>query len=377
VRACVRVFQQGKLRPNERVEWEAFLDMLNGPATAAAAAPPQQGWQARMAQMAAMQQAPPPPQMPGYYGQVLGGYEGADYGYDDPAYAAAEPQPLAQYPRRARQPQQSRQQPYAEGEDEYMDAEGEEAGADGAGADDGGTWRGGKAAADAASALFAAAAAAAGTSARPGSRSGTWRGRQHLSAAAAAAAAADAATDSQEDEAAAYPHKQDAPGGEAAAALAAAAAAGDRGAAGSPTDSFLHLLAVGEAMFKTEGVAPHDSQAAYTEARCVAWWCAAGSHQLHAAGWAFRTQRLQHTAQLTRLRCGCCVLTQVVERQLPPQEQDRGATRAADSSQQGVKRSRFALEAEEQQVGWVRAGGKRACGRPPLPLRASTHVSWS
>jgi hypothetical protein len=89
-----------------------------------------------------------------------------------------------------------------------------------------------------------AAAAAAAAAGRPGQS--VWRGsRQHFPT-------ADAATDSQEDEAAAY-SCQEGP-------------AGPEAAGGSPAaPSFLHLLAVGEAMIKTENVAPQERRAAYTE----------------------------------------------------------------------------------------------------------------
>jgi hypothetical protein len=101
-----------------------------------------------------------------------------------------------------------------------------------------------------------ASRAAAAAAALGGARQGrpVWRGsRQHIPT-------AEAATDSQEDEAAAYSYSQEHTGLEAAGAAASSP--------GAPS-SLLHLLAVGEAMIKTEGVAPQERRAAYTEVSAV------------------------------------------------------------------------------------------------------------
>jgi hypothetical protein len=204
------------MRPQERAEWEQFEQQRMQPQM-----PQHQTWRMHMQSFVQREQ-----QQQQYYGQddEYAGYEDSDYGYDERSYSS---------------------QQGGHRHEQHYDAEHDmpDAGA----AEDGqlmcqeGLSESPGVASRAAIAAVAAAAAAGG---RPGQS--VWRGsRQHIPT-------ADAATDSQEDEAAAYSCQE--------------GAAGPEAAGGSPTaPSFLHLLAVGEAMIKTENVAPQERRAAYTE----------------------------------------------------------------------------------------------------------------
>lgn len=220
---CPHACTQSKMRPQERAEWEAFEQQRVNPQV-----PQHQTWRTHMQHFVQREQ-----QQQQYYLQEqdeYAGYEDSDYGYDERSYGS---QQQAGHMRQ--------QQHYGDGED-IADPEATE---DGQLLCQEGLSDSPDIASRAAMAAAAAAAAAAAGS-RPSSRT-VWRGgRQHMPA-------AEAATDSQEDEAGAY-SCQDAPAG------------ADGGAGGSPAGpSFLHLLAVGEAMIKTEGVAPQDRRAAWAE----------------------------------------------------------------------------------------------------------------
>lgn len=206
------------MRPQERAEWEAFEQQRLHPQM-----PQQQTWRMHVQHFVQREQ-----QQQYYQDEEYAGYEDSGYGYDERSYGSQQGAP-------------GREQQYYD--DDMADANGPEGGqlACQEGLSDSPDM-GSRAVI---AAVTAAAAAAAGGS--RGSNRPVWRGsRQHIPA-------ADAATDSQEDEAGAY-SCQDAPAGLEAAAN------------GSPAGpSFLHLLAVGEAMIKTEGVAPQERRAAYTE----------------------------------------------------------------------------------------------------------------
>lgn len=213
------------MRPQERAEWEAFEQQRLHPQ--ATQNQQQQTWRVHMQSFVQHEQQQQ------YYGaqeDEYAGYEESDYGYEERSYGSQQ------------QGGHGRgQQHYADAEQDMHDPDGTEAYQDGLSDSPDVASRAAIAAA------VAAAAAAAAAGARP--TRPVWRGsRQHMPS-------ADAATDSQEDEAAAYSCQEGPAGMDAAAA-----------AAGSPAGpSFLHLLAVGEAMIKTENVAPQERRAAYTE----------------------------------------------------------------------------------------------------------------
>lgn len=259
--------KRGKMRPQERQEWEAFEQQRLHP-QAAAQHQQQQTWRVHMQSFVQREQQQQ------YYGAQeddYAGYEESDYGYDERSYGSQQQgghRREQQHCADAEQDMHDPDEAYQDGLSDSPDI----------------------ASRAAIAAAVAAAAAAAAAGARP--TRPVWRGsRQQFPP-------ADAATDSQEDEAAAYSHQEGPAGMDAAAAAAAAA--------GSPAGpSFLHLLAVGEAMIKTENVAPQERRAAYTE---------------------------------------------VVGKGMGPEPERAPAARAAGGeAAQGVKRSRFALEAEEQQ----------------------------
>lgn len=212
------------MRPQERAEWEAFEQQRMHPQV------PQQQQTWRMHVQSFVQRE----QQQQYYGQDddYAGYEDSDYGYDERSYGS--------------QHGGHRQEQLYDAEHDMHDPDAQQ---DGQNMCHDGT-EGLSDSPDIASRAAVAAAVAAAAAAAAGARSSrpVWRGnRQHVPT-------ADAATDSQEDEAAAYSCQE--------------GAEGATGAAGSPAaPSFLHLLAVGEAMIKTENVAPQERRAAYTEVR--------------------------------------------------------------------------------------------------------------
>lgn len=222
---------QGKLRPQERAEWEAFEEQRLNPTP-----PTHVTWRKQMQHLVQMEQQQQ------YYAQedAYAGYEESDYGYDERSYGSQQQQGVYR--------QEQYYGVYDEGVPDAVpdqEAAAEAQLAYGQGMPD--SPGGGSRAAIAAAAAAAAAVAAAGAP-RPSSRS--WRMNRPC------LPATDAATDSQEDEAAAYSCQDPAAG----------AAEGAGGGAGSPAGpSLLHLLAVGEAISKTEGVASQDRRAAYTE----------------------------------------------------------------------------------------------------------------
>lgn len=227
---------QGKMRLQERAEWEAFEQQRLNPQV-----PQHQTWRMHVQHFVQREQQQQ------YYAQEhddYGGYEDSDYGYEERSYGSQQ------------QGGQRQQQQY-DGEDEMA---GPDATEDGQLLCQEGLSDSPDVASRAAIAAVAAAAAAAAAGSRPSSRN-VWRAnRPHLPA-------ADAATDSQEDEAGAYNCGQEVPAG-------AEAGAGGVGSPAAP--SFLHLLAVGEAMIKTEGVAPQERRAAWTEVSPKCAGCSAG-----------------------------------------------------------------------------------------------------